>query len=673
MINSFRMLGKSILQSEGYYNEPEGIKKRKFFLNHQSLPMVKKKSAEETEHAIALNFDTQKQEFYFAIDKEITPANKDYFFAFKATSNVTKKFFATNNIACFYKNFFKGSLSYLAKERKGSKTKKWLGKISKEYDLFLAKIQDIFYVANGKDYFLNQELLRPDQKQIFDKLESEYPEEDIGNIYDRLLNHKFFNCSSKANKEFPKIFLLKINERHIIEHEDYKESYINLVYYDLLERFFVKHGRKDKICHICQTQNMIIGEKIPLLMKFYGTTNNLYFENLNNKNAHKSFAICRDCLAETLTGMKYVENELGDYFLGISAYLIPSFENEQPQFGEKYKRIFNLLKSNKGYKEDIDEIEKLIKKSGKKNFIFDLLFFYQNKQEFDILKLISNIEYKNLVQKLGYFDCFGKKYDLALIIINGINQQLTLNDVRYNLFPSKSSHTAKDIGKLYRKDTLNFFEAFLNGYAINYADIIRRFIDIYNRRFHRDTHDILAPFKMGLIFLILNKIKPLKGLTMSAGNAITEIQNTDYQDFFKTHEEIYKENYYRQGLFLLGTVIHKIVSAQRKKASGKIGATHNDSDKTRKKSGSTFLKKLNYSGIPTRRINGLLAEVKQYTEIYDDYIYEESGIWGNIMDRLQGLEDSDMKGEEVVFYLLTGISYATYLSMTHSKKEKGEK
>ncbi len=669
MIYSFRMLGKSILQAEGYYDEPEEIGKRKIFLKHQSIPASEKKGKEEPEHAIALNFDTQKREFRFELDRQITPAYRDYFFAFKVgSSRDKKKFLSTNSVSVFYKKIFTESLEYINKKRKG-KTKKCFTDISDIYDAFLTELQEIFYVKEEKNYVLNKELLRTDQKQVFDKLETEFPKAKAEELYDRLLNQKFFNRSSKDNQSFPQIALIKIDSRHILEYEDYKKSYINLVYYDLFERFFVENGKKDKICHICQSRAETIGE-VPLPMKFYGATNELYFENLKKKNAYKSFSICRDCLAEVLTGMRHIENELRNYLLGISVYLIPSFEEAERQFERKYKRIFNLLKANKSYKEDIDEINNLVKKSEKKDFAFSLLFFDKQKNAFDILKLITNIEYKKLVEKLGYFDDFRKAYDLALL-----NQSFTLNDVRRDFFPSEKSHNAKDIRKLYRKDILNFLEAFLHGYSISYADMVGRFTDICNRRFHRDNGDVLAPFKAVLFFSILNNIKPLKGMAMTGGNAVTEVQNEDFQKFFETHEAIYKENYYRQGLFLLGTAINNIVAAQQKKASAKDGGGEGDEKKKgkRKKASSTFLKKLNYSGIPTRRVRNLLAEVKDYTEIYDEQIYNEPGIWGNIMDRLQGIENSGMKGEEVIFYILTGISYAGYLGMIHAKKEKGGK
>lgn len=135
------------------------------------------------------------------------------------------------------------------------------------------------------------------------------------------------------------------------------------------------------------------------------------------------------------------------------------------------------------------------------------------------------------------------------------------------------------------------------------------------------------------------------------GNTVTEIQNEDYIKFIEAHQVIYGKNFHRQGLFLLGTVINSIVYAQRNKSS-------------------SFMKKLNFSGIPARRINRLVGEVQNFYQIYKKDIYEEYGIWGNIMDRLQGIEESSMKPEEIVFYILSGISYANYIGIKKGMEKK---
>lgn len=135
---------------------------------------------------------------------------------------------------------------------------------------------------------------------------------------------------------------------------------------------------------------------------------------------------------------------------------------------------------------------------------------------------------------------------------------------------------------------------------------------------------------------------------MKEGGSITEISKKEYRTFFETHKDIYGDNLYRQGLFLLGTVISKIKWAQKDKSSN-------------------FLKKLNFNGMLTRRIPSLVNQVRDYSNIYK--VYEEEGIWGNIMDRLQGIEKSALKPDEVVFYLLTGISFADYLGKKYAYEQ----
>lgn len=642
------MLGRSVLQKEGYYAIADEAGKREMFLKYQSI--VPNSKEDEPEHAICLNFDTEQKIFRFEQDKEIDPGNRDYFFAFSAPRRVAKKFLSTKDVSCFYGEIFTASLKYLKENREGGKSKKWLAdNISADYDRLLMNLQEMFYVETDKGHILNKALLKADQQQIFDELGQKHPKEKTEDVYDRFLNLHFFNWESKDKKKFPPISLIKIDGRHILEHEEHRASYINLVYYDVFERFFTEGGKKDNLCHICRSKAEIIGE-VPLSMKFYGSTNPLYFENLTNKNAYKSFSICRDCLTEVMTGMKYVETQLRDSILGLPSYLIPSFEQEQQDFERKYKRIFSLLKTNEGYKEDIDEIESLVKQSEKKDFSFSLLFFDSPpaSSKFDIVKLISDIEYRQLVKKLEYFDDYSRMYDLSLL-----KQRVSLNDLRYALFPSKASHGKHD-AKLYRKDILDLLEAFLHEYGVNYTDIVKRFTDIYRRRSHRKDGNVdeLAPFKTVLMLSVFNKIKTLKGAEMKGGNAATEVQKEEYRKFFEAHGEIYGENYYRQGLFLLGTVINEIVRAQKEKTS-------------------TFLRKLNLSGIPPRNVFKLVLEVQDFAQIYKDKIFEVSGVWGNIMDRLQGIENSGMKSEEVVFYILTGISYAKYLGMIHGIRKQG--
>lgn len=675
MINSFQILGKSILQKAGYDKTDDENEKREIFLKNQAIiPFRRKNDDQDLKHAIAINFDTQKGEFEFRFDKEITPDNRDYFFAFSLGAPKDKrKFLSTNNMAGFYRKIFDDSLSYIEERRKKSKTKKWFSEnISQDYDKLLKYLKDTFYLEDGKEYLLNKERYLSGKQAAMDKVEDKLKEKQKSadkpirpeDLFTTLINKELFGSETKTEKNFPPVMLATIDGEHILDYKDkhYRSSYINLVYFDLFERFFVEKGKKDNICHVCAQKKEVIGD-IPLLMKFYGTTNFLYFENLRNQDAYKSFAICRECLREVLTGMRYASAQLRDWLMGVTCYLIPAMESPEKDFEKKYKRIFSLLKANKGFQEDIQEIRDLVKKSAKKNFYFDLLFFDSppGSQAFNVLKLISNVEYQDLADKIMCFQNMNQTYQLSLL-----NHSISLNTLRFNLFPSRYSHDKPD-PKLYRKDVLDLLESFIHGYPLNYHHLIKRFMHIYRLKFHRNQTDFLAAFKMVLILTILNQIKPLKGVKPMEGNGdsmATDIQNKDYRDFIQSHAAVYQDHPHRQGLFLLGTVINKIIYAQRNKPLEKTG------EGERRKLSATFMKKLNFSGMPARRINRLVGEVRHFANIYE--VYEDPGIWGNITDRLQGMDESSMKPDEIVFYILSGISFADYIGMKKGMEKKAQ-
>ena len=500
MINLFKDLGECVLRKAGYYNVEDKTEKRKIFLNFQSIvPMPrKKKDGEDDEitNAISLDFDTKKRVFDFVLDEQLLIENRGYFFAFPVGApRDKKKFLSTNNMPCFYGKIMTESIDYLNDRRGKTKSKKWFSEnISQDYDELLKKIRSAFYLGVEGEYILNKNCIDPDKKVSLIKIEEKLLEQQkdktkpvpVEILYNLLINKEFYNKDSKKSDNFTPIILAKIDGKHILECEKYRTSYINLVYYDLFERFFVEKGKADKICHICGEKSNVVGD-VPLLMKFYGTTNNLFFENLKNAEAYKSFSACKSCLMKVLTGMKFTANDFRDYLLGNVCYLIPEIDKDEPDFDKKYKRIFKLLRSNEGYMNDINIINGLLQQANRKNFRFNLLFFDSppGSQVFDIIKYISNVDYRNLSEKLKLFDKYNTEYNLSLF---GNNNSIRLYDIRKHLFPTKLSHNKVD-PSLFRKDILDLLEAFLHDNILNYYVFIKSFMYIYRLNFNRNSID----------------------------------------------------------------------------------------------------------------------------------------------------------------------------------------
>ena len=421
-----------------------------------------------------------------------------------------------------------------------------------------------------------------------------------------------------------------------------------------MKRYSIERGKGQKYCHICQSEKEII-QDIPLLMKFYGTTNPLNFENVTSKNAYKSFSICEDCLIEVLAGMKTVESDLRDYLFDMTVYLIPKDAGDDIDI-TLYKSIIRILKTTKRkYKDDIDKLKEILKASNKKKLTFDIMFYYHplGSQQFDILRLISNVELLSLLDKLAKFDSISEKYDLDLLEYKTGNNSLTLEDMRNYLFPSSNSEVKKLDYKVLGRKLVEFLDRFLCDRKSSYNEMISNFVAIYKKRMHREKMDNLSPFKMVLGLAVFNEINQLReGEAMEQGKAITKINQEEYTDFFNAHAEIYGDNYYRQGLFLLGTIISRIKYAQRDKSSN-------------------ILRKMNLTGMCVRRVPNFCNQVREFAEIYKkDLKYLRQDIWGNITDRLQNIENSGLKNDEVVFYILTGLSYQDYLGIKYGKEKR---
>jgi len=689
MLNNFKQIGNSLL--EKYWNsneEIDNLKRRLSLLYYQSLIPRTAKNNEDIlldGKTICLNFDLKNETYEFKLsDFDMSEQNRSRIFAFKLNApKDKKKFLMTNNITTFYSSAIKESLEYLAEKRKNKKSSDWFkNNIHKGYDELMQCVLDTFYINTKKDVFvLNVAKLRAEQINVYnlvkDKLIndsknrsewSEFFEQDFLNfdvkkisklnteLWNRMINKIFYNNKDSAKLEnTPSIFLITFNNETIIEFDNnkYRNSFVNLCYYDLLGKFFIEKSKEKKICYSCGKADIKVIDEIPLSMKFYGTTNNLYFENLSSKNAYKSFALCKNCLFEILSGMKYVENTLKDWLFGINVYLIPKLTEEETFIPKAYKPIIKILNKRKDqYKNDIEKLKLELRKSNKKSLSFNFLFYYApiGSQEFNILKVISNIDAMILIKRLNEFDEITKKYGLDLISSKFGNNSLTLSDLRYYLFPSAITHKNPDF-KIYGKDLLNFLESLLSGNKSNYNELVSRFVKIFKKKLHKDNLDKFSAFKMNLALNVFNKLNILKGGKMKNGNCTTKILNEDYKKFFEVHNEIYEVNCYRQGLFLLGTIISKIIYAQKEKSSN-------------------FLKKMNFDGLSSRRVPSFVNQVKDFANIYKKDIYEEKDIWGNIMDRLQGIENSSLKADEVIFYILTGISFSDYLGIKKGMEKK---
>ncbi len=669
MIDVFKQIGRKVLDQGG--NQSGELQRRQNYLYYQTIkPEVREHRGEKIldGKGINLNFDLNNDQIEFRrTKKDLSEKHRGYFFALELQApRDEKKFLSTNNISYFFSDVFTGMQRYINKKLSNKKSKTWVkANISQEYIEFIESIIKKFYtLEDDGDRYLNPDLLPPKQQKAFYSIQQNLDKEDRNNyseIYTRLLNKIFYDSDSKSSTRFPSIGIITFNDQTILEFDSnkFKEDYINLCYYDYFQRFYSERAKKNKFCHSCGDKKDVIHD-LPLPMKFYGSTNNLFSSNLKKTEFFRSFAVCEECLSEILIGMNYIKENYGQRIFDLTCYLIPRVESGQNLDKELYDHIFNLFNRNtQNIKQEIDTIREMADTYQLTNLKFDLLFYNSppGSQQFDILKTISNIDLYSLVDKFELFEEWNQRYKLHSLVKGKYNPQASLSDIRFYLFPSYYSEANNPDFNVYGKVLLDFLDKFIKEKKISVKEVIKRFIRIFDKRYRgkRSSVDMLAPLRIVIFLSILNEIGNIKIGGNMEGAQFTSIVNNDYEQFFKEHSSVYEGNAFKQGLFLLGTIIGRLVSVQEKQGKS-----------------SNFLRKLDLKGIPTRRIPKLTSEVKNFVEIYKsskDGFYEEQGLWGNIMDRLQGIENSRLKPDEVVFYILTGISYNNYLAKMYSQNE----
>jgi len=129
---------------------------------------------------------------------------------------------------------------------------------------------------------------------------------------------------------------------------------------------------------------------------------------------------------------------------------------------------------------------------------------------------------------------------------------------------------------------------------------------------------------------------------MEQSNLTSKLQDEKITAYFNTHSQIYENNFYAQGLFILGMYIAAIESEQRKKDIK-----------------STLISRLNLRGIPVQKVKSLMAMVDEMGKVWN--IYYDSITENYYRECLQGIENSSLSPEDVVFHILSGRAYSNYL------------
>ncbi len=664
MIEAFKQIGMRELEG---LDETGRIQK---FLSTQAInpgagyEYLKNKELPAQE--IVINLDTKNNKIEIELGDELVTNRREIILAFQQGGAGRKKMLSTNNLnyhtigSKTHPPTIPALIDYIEDQLdvKGD-IAEFVNYLKELRDTFYHKWLDISQDYGG--YFLNYELMPFKFRQKFDEFYNPYGKFDIastinvkgvGNIADawtEFVSKEVIGSTRKNDVSNYPIFSIKVNGQYLHEGE-YRKQYLKIISYDLLDRFFQKSQKKvaeNALCSACNEEKDIVTGKIDISTKFYGTTANVFFENIKNKNAYKSFAVCKGCYEDICVGISKIEDNFLDRIFSVKYYLIPT--TITAHYEEATNFVQDIIKEKaENLDDEWKKHKRLIKVIKRENVKFDFLFFYKDQASFIVVKHINDVYYKNLETTLKTLSSLNYTQ-----LYSGLKNLPNINSLYWLLFPNYQSHANPD-PSLYRKELLELLDSVLKGTTINYKNIISKFNFILRKTYFKQNsakNIIYRPLKMNILLSFFNRVATLQGgFDMASGNAFTEIASEDVKEFFSIHSGIYGDNYHRQGLVLLGNLINSILNKQRDKSSD-------------------FFSKLNLDGLPARRVKKLISEVTHYLKIYEQYKYN-SNTYAAMMDRIQGIEDSKLSKDEVIFYILTGISLDRYLGYKYSQEKK---
>ena len=134
----------------------------------------------------------------------------------------------------------------------------------------------------------------------------------------------------------------------------------------------------------------------------------------------------------------------------------------------------------------------------------------------------------------------------------------------------------------------------------------------------------------------------------------TTLQHEELLAYFENHQEVYANNPAAQGLFILGWYLADLEYEQKKKGTNR-----------------TAIHKLNLRGIPLQKVKSIMATIDDLRQVWK--VYQDGVLDAYYRECLASIEGSGISPEEVVYHILSGRAYKSYVAITKYKDKQIEK
>lgn len=625
MMQEFKQIGEAILK--------DSTDKREILTHLSYEPNLQGKDS--LNHPIIINLDTKNKKIEFDYAKYDPKTVREEFCFLSSPANEGKVYFNTNNLSNHIKRTIPDLIKKIEEYQQASNIQE---KEMIEFKKFLQHIKKKFY--NSPKGLLNFDLVKTKNSA-----EKEVKESNFETLFEEaIMESRDINLKKKIKDH--NAFCLYTDNKNIFKTK-YAKVYREILYYDKIGYLFDVDS-PTTTCHMC-SQNKKVSKNLKFPFKVFMLDKVGFFNRGNKKEAYKSYSLCEECFKKIICGIKFVSDELRFYFLKQNIFLIPKSE----QFYKKIVHNTDILKDEMraqlgmiGWK----EFEKLSKEKYYHNSIFDVLFFFHPKgsQQYKIKRSISDIAASKMAK------------------ISKLLKEESRND--YNIFENGESLNINfyELGRVLFSNNqfgddekarlmLDYLDAIYKNITIDNESYFDQYLKNYKKEFYDEKFSTL--YKLSFqSFMLINFFRKngnwedeIMNLNMS-----TKVENKDLIEFFEQHQNL---DNLKKGLITFGYYINKIVYQQKNKSS-------------------TFLNKIQFSGMDKRDLQELVLDFQEYLKLYEGKkdkkgIFEEPAEKAFAIEAITGYINSEeeISPQEVSYYILFGTNLGRYIGKKYSKED----
>ncbi len=457
------------------------------------------------------------------------------------------------------------------------------------------------------------------------------------------------------------LFTLSIEDELVVDDPDY-QAY--------LERSYVEGAFENSVegvCYLTGNRGQVTTDMTKFKFKYYITDKPGFASGATKRGFISNLAIGKEAYISLLVGERFIQRHLGFRLqsIGTNGYLIPDIFTGD--LSDRYAR--NLLISIRDLKSRVDyelglqeQVDRAIWQEAQEgNYMINLLFYKQSKENFKVLRLIQDVPEYRLQEIRRALDDISELFPE----LYGFRYGLTLSNIGW-LLPVRKSGT-----DLLVKSMLDFYSSIIEGGMLEKRELVEAFLELVRvYMFGNPNYQVTLP-KEGeqdrTILRYLAQTNVLLAFLRSMGQLKEEEMNQDYlQDLMLSDEQrefLSRLRYTPQqtALYLLGTIIADIAREQ-----ATMGGGNGSGEKV-------ILNKLNYEGMTLQRVQRLAVELFDKMRQYKRLTSWNERAFAEAQKLLsEHAPRWTLTPAENVYYILSGYSHSTLQAMKHARSQTRE-